>query len=315
MENDISASEFNYRFPAEWVLLKSLLFKLKLKGFLVISAVILAATAILAYFFVSHYHLEIAIILLVLGLSAIYVAIFRIPKNKILQERISSCLVPLLIHSKSWNIEYENQRRPYFAEFKASRLYPYTITSINGSHYFSGIARKLPFIAWFVEANYTDKVGESPLSMVSTRSEFNGFLGIQIIVKNLRPELNGIVAITKSDEEDLKALSNFYKADSDWKALKTDDLLLKKKFVFYTPVQNPANELNIDIIRKINQLYGRAQHPFSLSIRRGHNYLNLYFQKDPWHFDRKLNLIENIRAINKHLEELTEISFILALPS
>lgn len=314
MDKNSFLHEFKESFPSQWKELKKLYQYLKIRRALLLASVILIVTAILFYLSSFENNFELSLIPGILAIASFYYAYFQIKNPQILYQDISALCVPLIIHLNTWNIEYEFKAKPHLNEFRASRLYPYTLSNITGKHFFSGIAKKLPFIAWFVEAEYVDKVGESPLSMISSRSAFNGYTGFQIIVKNLVPHLNGIIVIEKGDDEDLIKLEQYYNSDAKWKSLKTDDIGLKRTYNFYTPVENPQNSLDQVIVNKVSKLKSLSSKPFAFSIRRKHIYLNQYWNSDYASFDLKKSLEENIFLFAKKTSELINISYVLALP-
>ncbi|QNL21850.1 hypothetical protein HZR84_07835 [Hyphobacterium sp. CCMP332] len=315
MDDASLINEFQESFPAEWARLKKLYFQLKLRRFLIIVSIAFILLAIALYFSAFDYSFELSLIPGILGIGAFYFAYFQL-KNPIYNyAEISALSIPLLIHLNTWNIEYEYKAKPHLREFQASRLYPFSLSNLNGKHFFSGIAKKLPFIAWFVEAEYIDKVGESPLSMISSRSVFNGYTGIQIMVKNLVPHLNGIVVVEKGEDEDLIRLDQYYKSNAKWKPLSSDDIGLKRQYNFYTPIENPQNILDQLVLNKVAKIKSASSKPISLSIRRKHVYLNQYWNTDYASFNLKKDLSDNIISLNRSLKELIELSFILAMPS
>ncbi len=315
MDDASLIKEFQESFPAEWARLKKYYFQLKLRRFLIIASILFIVLAIAFYFSSFDNNFELSLIPGILGIGAFYFAYFQLKKPIHIYGEISALCIPLLIHLNSWNIEYEYLAKPHLREFQASRLYPFSLSNLNGKHFFSGIAKKLPFIAWFVEAEYIDKVGESPLSMISSRSAFNGYTGFQIMVKNLVPHLNGIVVIERSEDEDLIRLDQYYKSNAKWKTLSSDDIGLKRQYNFYTPIENPAKALDQLAVNKVAKLKSASSKPISLSIRRKHVYLNQYWNTDYASFNLKKGLSDNIVSLNISLKELIDLSFVLAMPS
>ncbi len=315
MNRESFIQEFQESFPSQWKAMKKLYALLKIRRILLIGSAVLIALAIFLYFSSWENSFELSLIPGILAIGAFYFAYFQFKKPELINREISSISIPLIIHLNTWNIEYEFKAKPHLKEFRASRLYPYTLSHLDGKHFLSGIAKKLPFIAWFVEAEYVGKVGESALSMISSRSSFNGYTGVQIMVKNLTPHLNGIIAVQKSEDEDLIELDKHYKSEPKWKTLQTDDIGIKRSFNFYTPVENPQNVLDQIVINKVSRIKSLSSKPFAFSIRRNHIYLNQYWENDFASIDPKKTLDENIFTLNERMKELINLSFTLGLPT
>jgi hypothetical protein len=314
MSNEQILQELIDKHPAEWDSVRKAFRLLKLRSIFLYLGGALGLIAVALYFLVPGDSWEFAIIPGILAIGIFYFVLFRLKNQSRVVSEASSGLIPLMIHMKGWNLEYEYSKKPYIREFKSSLLYPYRLTKLQGYHFFSGIARNLPFLAWFVEASYRDKVGESALSMASTSSEFNGFNGFEIMVKNLRPDQKGIVAIQKSKEEDIAELNSIFQNDQNWKAMKTDDVNIRNSFYVYTKVANPATTINQWVINKLGKIKSLNTQPVALSFKSNTIYLHQYFADDPFSFDIKKSLKENIKTIIKSLDKLVEISHFVSLP-
>lgn len=314
MDNERILQELIEKYPNDWRLVRKALQFLKIRTILIYLGGILALSAVGLYFFLPGDRWEIAVIPGVIALGIMYLVMFRQKKPSQIVSEACSRLIPLLINLKGWNLEYEYSKKPYFKEFKSSLLYPYRLSNLQGYHFFSGIARSIPFIAWFVEASYRDKVGESALSMASNSSEFNGFNGFEVMVKNLRPDQKGIIAIQKSKEEDIAELIRIFQNDPNWKMLKTDDVNIRNSFSVFTKVANPATVINQWVLNKLGKIKSLNTQPVALSFRTNTIFLHQYFSTDPLSFDPKKGLKENINGILKNLDKLVEISHYVSLP-
>lgn len=308
------AESFKSQNPKEWSEIGKLYRLLKIRQFLISSSVALIILAVASFFYFEENNLEIALIPFVISVSFIYLFLFRLKKASEIYDSISSVFIPALFYLLKWNIEYQLSQKPYLEEFKKSRLYPFSLTKIQGTHYMSGIAKQIPFIAWFVEASYRSKVGESPLSQVSTTSEVNGFYGFQIIVKNLNSGLYGFIAHSKSDDETLLSAMKYFEANPKWKRLKGATKTIEQNFGIFTPKANPEEVSRNALNEKLLKLSKVSTKPFSISFRKNSIYLNLYWDDELCKVDTKKSLNENVDQWAEDLNEIVNIAFVLGVP-
>jgi hypothetical protein len=258
--------------------------------------------------------LEWAMLSAAIGLGFLYIAFIRIPKTSKINNDVQSLIMPILIAGKSWNIEYEVHDKPMVKEFMKSRLFPFPVEKIEGLHFFSGIAIKLPFIAWHADVSYREIVGESALSQRSSTASINGFSGFQVMVKNIMQVRFPYIVVQKTEDEDLQNLFRFYHESDKWQIVKTSDGSIQKDFVIFSSKKNVHNEIPPSLITKLSLIKQKCNWPFSISIRAQEIFMNLYLNDPFAELDSKKTLEKNLEHIEKELEMLVISSFELAKP-
>lgn len=308
-------AELESNYPNEWKLIRRQFFLLKLRTFLLSIAIALILVSLGIYFLLPDLPFELALVPGAIAMAAFYYAFFVIKKPGVIQNLIVETILPSYFHFSKRNIDYQFSDKPYINEFRKSGLFPYQLTKIQGSYYFSGISKSFPFIAWFVNASYRGKVGESAMTMVSTSSEFSGFFGFQVIVKNLNPITRGYVLTPKNNEDtDIIALLTYYLRNPKWKQVSVADKSLSGKYAAFTPKKNPAENIRPEILLKMKSLEARALHPIAIAFKKEEVFLNIYWDKTFINIDTKRNLKSNLESILIEVENLLELADIIAKP-
>ncbi len=143
--------------------------------------------------------------------APIYGANFMYPKIK------EEFFEHLKAYSRIRNMKYKVVGEEFTKDFLASKLYPYQLTKVKGSDYFSGFSGIFPFLIWNVWAWFQEKSFQSPMTNAAVNTSYIGFAGDQVLFKNKASSHGHLIIFSKKADEYFVDLLQKFKTNKNLK--------------------------------------------------------------------------------------------------
>ena len=198
------------------------------------SILIIGLIAFLGFLGPAGYEGMIGSVCLLLGLfifSLFYAPVFGV--YKVLPKIKEEFFEHIKAFSKIRNFTYKADGEAFTKDFLKSKLYPYKLTKIRGSDFFSGFSGYFPFLIWNAWAWFQERSFQSPMTFASVHTAYIGFAGDQVIFRNIAPTTGDLIVFSKKAEEYYGDLLQSFKNDKKFKQTGFSDPVLSKNLLAF----------------------------------------------------------------------------------